>query len=107
MEQSLRKVSQESELALWGNRIRECRESGEKFSHWCSEHEISVSTYYKWQRKLFAMAQKQAAFVEVTPLAQSSEGIAVTIHLSGVEADIHNGAEEETVAMVFRLLKSC
>ena len=107
MEQSLRKISQESELVLWGNRIRECRESGEKVSHWCSKHEIPVSTYYKWQRKLFDMAQKQAAFVEVTPLAQSPGGIAVTLHLPGAEADIHNGAEEETVAMVFRLLKSC
>ena len=108
MEQSLRTVAQAPALALWSERVRECRESGQKVSQWCAEHEISVSTYYKWQRKLFAMVQQeQPRFAEITPAKITSGPAAVTVRFAGAEIDIQNGADEETVGMVLRLLRSC
>ena len=109
MEQSLRTVAQEPDIALWSGRVRECRESGQKVSQWCSEHGIPASTYYKWQRKLFEMAksQQQAAFVEVTPPVRPAAEIAVTIRIAGAEADIHSGADPETIRAVLQALKSC
>ena len=107
MEQSLRTVAREPDIALWSGRVRECRESGQKVSQWCSEHGIPASTYYKWQRKLFAMVQQQSAFVEVTPPVPPAAEIAVTIRIAGAEADIHSGADSETIRAVLQALKSC
>ena len=108
MERSLRTVAQAPALALWSERVRECRESGQKVSEWCAEHEISVSTYYKWKRKLFAMVQQeQPRFAEITPAKITSGQAAVTVRIAGAEIDIQNGADEETVSMVLRLLRSC
>jgi hypothetical protein len=33
--------------------------------------------------------------------------VAVTIHLDGADAEIHNGIDETTFAAIFRVLKSC
>ena len=107
MEQSLRTVAQEPDIILWSGRVRECRESGQKVPQWCSEHGIPASTYYKWQRKLFAMVQQQSAFVEVTPPVRPAADIAVTIRIAGAEADIHSGADPETIRAVLQALKSC
>ena len=108
MEQSLRTAAQAPALALWSERVRECREIGQKVSQWCAEHEIAVSTYYKWQRKLFTMVQQeQPRFAEITPTQIISSPTAVTVRIAGAEIDIQNGADEETVGMVLRLMKSC
>ena len=71
---------------------------------------MNVSSYYKWQRKVYAavQAQQESRFVEVTPeqsVAVSS--VVVTIRVAGVESDIHNGADAAAVETVLRILKSC
>ena len=79
---------------------------------WCEENGISLSSYYKWQRKVYAavQAQQEARFVEVTPVQQASvavSDVAVTVRVAGAEADIYSGADAATVQMVLRVLKSC
>ena len=79
---------------------------------WCEENGISLSSYYKWQRKVYAAAQAQqeSRFVEETPVQSSSvdvSDVAVTVRIGGAEADIHSGADAATVEMVLRVLKSC
>ena len=64
-------------------------------------------TYYKRQKKLFEAAREQQGFAEVTPVKRCEEDIAVTVRIAGAEADIHCGADEGTVGMVLRMLKSC
>ena len=69
-----------------------------------------AQTYYKWQRRLFeiAQAQQKVSFAEVTPVQPvRSDSVAVTIRISGAEADIHSGADAATVETVLRILKSC
>lgn len=72
---------------------------------------ICEATYYKWQKKIFAMAQAQqeARFVEVTPVmtAKRDSQIAISLQAGGVAANIHNGADPATVESVLRILKLC
>lgn len=69
---------------------------------------MCVQTYYRWQKKLFAMAQAQqgSRFAEVTPY-RAAGNIEVTVRIAGAEADIYRGADAATVEAVLRVLKSC
>ena len=100
----------QNKLALWAERISECRNSGQSVKVWCQENGICEQTYYRWQKRLFEMvqAQQEIQFAEVTPLQQvRSSNVAVTVRVAGAEADIHNGADTATVETVLRVLKSC
>ena len=110
MNKDLQTLNGQNQVALWAGRISECRSSGMPVKTWCRENGINEQTYYKWQRRLFEMAQAQqeVRFAEVTPVTTTrSGGIAVTVRISGNEADIHNGADAATVETVLRILKSC
>ena len=100
----------QNKLALWAERISECRNSGQSVKVWCQENGICEQTYYRWQKRLFEMvqAQQEVQFAEVTPLQQVRSGnVAVTVRIAGAEADVHNGADTATVETVLRVLKSC
>ena len=106
----LQTINQQNKLALWAGRISECRSSGQNVKTWCKENGICEQTYYRWQRRLFEMAQAQqeVQFAEVTPVQPVRSGnVAVTVRIAGAEADIHSGADAATVETVLRILKSC
>ena len=110
MSRELRTINQQNKLALWAGRISECRSSGQSVKVWCKENGICEQTYYKWQRRLFEMAQAQqeVQFAEVTPAHPVRCGnVAVTVRIAGAEADIHSGADAATVETVLRILTSC
>ena len=113
MEQSLQVMSRQERLENWTARIMACRSSGMTVRAWCQENGLSEKTYYYWQRRLFqTLSEQQAAhetaFAEVTPPRPvCSENVAVSVRISGVEANIHNGADAATVETVLRILKSC
>ena len=114
MEQSLQVMSKQERLENWTARIMACRGSGMTVRAWCRKNGLSEKTYYYWQRRLFqTLSEQQAvhktAFAEVTPLQPvcSAVHVAMTVRVSGVEADIYNGADAATVETVLRMLKSC
>ena len=110
MSKDLQTLNGQNKLAVWAGRISECRSSGQKVKVWCRENGICEQTYYKWQRRVFEMAQEQqeVSFAEVTPLQPLRSGkVAVTVRVAGAEADIHSGADAATVETVLRILKSC
>ena len=110
MSKDLQTLNGQNKLAVWAGRISECRSSGQKVKVWCRENGICEQTYYKWQRRVFEMAQEQqeVSFAEVTPLQPvRSAKVAVTVRVAGAEADIHSGANAATVETVLRILKSC
>lgn len=110
MDRELQTLNGQNKLALWGGRISECRNSGQNVKTWCKKNGICEQTYYRWQKRLFeqAKAQREVPFSEVTPLqAVRSGNVAVTVHISGAEVDIHNGADAATVETVLRILESC
>ena len=103
-------VRTQNRLALWAERISECRNSGQNIKTWCRENGICEQTYYKWQRRLVEMAQAQQAlqFADITPTEPVRSGkVAVTVRIAEAEADIHSGADAATVETVLRILKSC
>ena len=110
MSSALQVMNMDQTAVEWAARIRSCRNSGLTVKQWCSEHQISPQTYYRWQRRLFDMVrnQQEVEFADVTPERPSSVGgVAVTIRIAGAEAEIHNGADAATVEAVLRILKSC
>lgn len=110
MSRELQTVNQQNKLSLWARRISECRNSGMAVKVWCRENGVCEQTYYKWQKRLFeiAQAQQEVQFAEVTPAQPFRDrNVAVTVRLSGAEADIHSGADVATVETVLRFLKSC
>ena len=55
-----------------------------------------------------AQLQQEVQFAEVIPVHTSPCGnVAMTVRISGAEADIHSGSDAATVETVLRILKSC
>ena len=108
MSRDLQVMNGQNKLALWAERVSACRNSGLRVKAWCRENGVNEQTYYKWQKKLFTMAQAQqeSRFAEVTPV-RASGNIAVTVRISGEEVDIHTCADTATAETVLRILKSC
>ena len=110
MSNELREMAAQNKIAEWAGKITACRNSGQPVKTWCRENGVCEQTYYKWLKRLVAMAQEQqkVQFAEITPaLPIRSGNVAVTIRLAGAEADIFNGADAATVETVLRILKSC
>ena len=111
MSTELQQLNEQNKLAMWAGRISECRNSGFSVKHWCKENGVSEQTYYKWQKRVFALAKAhhESQFAEVTP-AMGTRGttpVAITVHVAGFSADIHNGADPATVEVVLQILKRC
>ena len=109
MSTELQRLNERNKVALWAERISKCRKSGLSVKTWCKEKGICEQTYYKWQKKIFAMAQaeQEPQFAEVTPVmaVNNSSQIAVSIQAVGITANVHNGADPATVESVLRILK--
>ena len=102
-------MKQQRKLSEWAERVTACRSSGQSVKTWCQENGVSEQTYYKWQRRLYELAQNQQEnrFAEITPQRMSNNSIAVTMQIGSVELAIHNGADAATVEAVLRAVKSC
>ena len=110
MNSGLQVYNEQAKLAQWAQVVSQCRDSGVSVRQWCQEYGVNVSSYYKWQRKVYAAAQAQQerSFVEVTPVHPAAViGVAVTLRIAGAELEIHNGADAATVEVVLRAVKSC
>ena len=110
MNSGLQVYNEQAKLAQWAQLVSQCRSSGLSVRLWCQENGVNVSSYYKWQRKVYAAAQAQqeVQFAEVTPVQPVPCGnVAVTVRIAGAEADIHSSADAATVETVLRILKSC
>ena len=110
MSSELQRFNGQNKLALWAQRVTDCRNSGLTVKAWCAANEICEQTYYRWQRRIYAMAQAEQAqrFADITPPSKSTSGsIAVVVRSGNIEAEVHNGADAATVEVVLRVLRSC
>lgn len=112
MSSALQVLNEHNKVSEWAARITECRNSGLSVREWCKANHLCTQTYYKWQRRLYEMAQAQqeVQFAEVTPVQVQPVrcgNVAVTVRIAGTVADIHSGADAATVETVLRILKSC
>ena len=109
MSKGLRAIKENTNLAEWMRQVEECRNSGLSIRAWCEQSGIAVSTYTYRQNKARKALKQQNPFVEMPTevLGKSEPAIAATVHISGANAEIHNGADEATLTAIFRALKSC
>ena len=109
MARGLSVVNQKQKLSEWAERVSACRSSGSSVRAWCQENGVSEHTYYRWQRRLYDLAQTEPEerFAEITPQRQPAGGIAVTVQLGNMELAVYNGADAGTVEAVLRAVKSC
>lgn len=110
MKDGIRTLRPEPNIGMWSKQVEECNSSGLCVAKWCSENNISVSTYRSRQRKVLKLFQRirRMGFVEVTvqPEVSTTSSNAVTIGTGNFTADIHNGAYEDTITLVKRAIKS-
>ena len=60
-------IKRAAALPIWQERIKECRSSGQSVKAWCQENQISVKTYYRWEKLSLAMAANEPG-ADVLPL---------------------------------------
>ena len=54
MNSGLQVYNEQAKLAQWAQVVSQCRDSGVSVRQWCQENGVNVSSYYKWQRKVYA-----------------------------------------------------
>lgn len=113
-------ASHNHKIQLWINRIGECRASNQTVTDWCSEHDISIKSYYYWMRKIKAEAfealpaerkpkvlplKPNASFVEVALPEKPKSGVcAVKLQVNGFVLEIQNGADSQTIEHTLRMV---
>ena len=109
MSKGLQIIKENNNLAEWSRQVEECRNSGLSVRSWCERNQIAVSTFHYRQQKVWKALQKSSRFVEV-PLSfdeSNHSNIAASVKVGSICAEVHNGADEATLAALFRVLKSC
>ena len=105
----------------WAMMVKKCQQSGLTVSQWCDENGVSTKTYYyrrkRIREELLEVAEAGNAFqlsecasdrmeapvFAALPMPRKS-GAAITVRIGTYIAEIHNGAEAETVESVLRTL---
>jgi hypothetical protein len=104
----------EFRLKQWTGIIQTCQASGETVVGWCSQNNVKIKSYYYWLRRVRALACETGALVpqkmeqQIVPVSfrQAKASAAVTIHLSSICVDIHDGTSRETIEAVLSALKT-
>ena len=103
MGRGLRAVNHGNQVALWNERVKECRTSGLTVSQWCAAEKIPMSWYYAWQRKVFQTITQaeQVCFAEVPIVLPSSEKIMATIRVNDLQVELHASASADFISNTF------
>lgn len=104
----------EFRLRQWTKIIQACQTSGMTVLAWCSQNNVNTKSYYYWLRRLRSLACESGALTTrsseqpIVPVAfkQTRTPATITIHLSSISVDIHDGASRETIEAVLVALKT-
>lgn len=116
----VKQLTDEINIQKWSKLIEECRNSGMKIIQWCKEKGVSKSQYYYWQNKICnsvcenlpvvkepKVSMNVPTFTEVKiPTYNESNDIALTIFINNTSVQIHNHANEDTIAATLRIIKT-
>lgn len=114
-------ASHNHKIQLWLSRIKECRSSNQTVAEWCSEHDVSIKTYYYWMRKIKSEAFEalpaerkskmlshapNPSFAQV-PLSPKSkpDTCAIKLQVGDLSLEIQNGADSQTVEHTLRAIR--
>lgn len=110
----LNQAKHEANLAIWRERVRECRNSGLRIYEWCKQNGLNDKTYYKWQREIWdrenekreigLSKQEEIQFSEVQNiyLEPEKDKAGVTIEKSGWKIELQNDANPELVIRIIQ-----
>ena len=113
------KVAQQYRLNQWAQRIRDCRNSGQTVAVWCSEHNIRLSSYFYWLKRVREAAcealpslneNNQIVPVNIPNLTTSTgaedQGTSsyITVRMDAVVLEIHNNASQTLIENTLRAL---
>ena len=59
MSSGLQTYNKNQKLEEWALQVEECRNSGKTVKAWCKEQNLSMSTYYLRQKKVYAALKEQ------------------------------------------------
>lgn len=104
----------EFRIKQWTKIIQTCQTSGMTVIGWCSQNNVKIKSYYYWLRRVRAMACETGSLVpqkmeqQIVPVSfrQANASAAVTIHLSSICVEIHDGTSSETIEAVLSALKT-
>ena len=100
MSSGLQKYNKNRKLDEWVLQVEECRNSGKTVKDWCREQNLSVSTYYLRQKKVYEALKQTNTFYEVSmPVA--------TLQYGEYRTEIYRGTDEETIVCILRAIKRC
>lgn len=116
------KVTQQYRLNQWAQRIHECRSSGQTVAVWCAEHNIKLSSYFYWLRRIRQAAcealpshnteSNQIVPVDL-PLSRDAAGSAnqeaspnIVIKIGAVTMEVHNSASQVLIENSLRALQN-
>jgi len=123
----LQETKHQLKLEQWRKTILECRSSGIAVRTWCRERQISIKTYYRWEKEVWASANKEiacrnsvqtaatdTAFAEISMAKGNSfaciltESPAITLHYCGCVLEIRNGTDSVLLQNTLSAIgKSC
>jgi hypothetical protein len=104
----------EFRIKQWTKIIQTCQASGMTAVGWCSQNNVKIKSYYYWLRRVRALACEAGQLIpqkmeqQIVPVSfrQAETSAAVTIHLSSICVDIHDGTSRETIEAVLSALKT-
>jgi hypothetical protein len=63
----VRAIKHAAKLSEWQERIQACRTSGIPVKTWCEKNNISIKSYYRWERLYMAEASNRAGNEALLP----------------------------------------
>ncbi len=111
------KLKHHAKLQEWSARMQDCRSSGLSVRAWCRQEGVNVTTYYRWERELLALAEtgpcssvSAVRFAELPAPKQVSCSVAerfTTLHIGKASLDIYPGCDAEQLRLLVELLRLC
>jgi hypothetical protein len=124
-----------AQAPIWREKIIACRSSGMNVRDWCKAEGIAIKTYYRHERIVLDMTPLpqtdgirpvQSALpalashpelkpstsifaplpAPVSPVSRRTGQLAATVHLGTATVDVYDGASEDTLQTILRVLKN-
>ena len=93
----------------WASIVTECNRSALSKQEWCRQNNVSIKSFYYWQRKLRREAVQHSGFAEVTVDPQFFDTTpgqtAAVVTVPGLHIEIMNTVNEDFLRKLVRALK--
>lgn len=125
---AIRTIKVELRHREWREQIRECQNSGQTVTEWCSSNGIKLSTYYTRLRKVREeLLTQQPGLQRIVPVSVSTElsdnnvvlqketaslevpmnAEKISIRKNDIEIELPCNADEHIISAILRGLKQC